>query len=250
MGEIDVAFEGSGSDEEDDLPALNETSTPVTKPGDLWLLGEHRILCANALMSESYARLLGDERAQMIFTDPPWNIPIAGHVSGLGSTKHGDFAMGCGEMPAVEFEAFLRTTLGHAARHSDDGSIHFVCMHWGKIRELLAAAADLFSETKNLCVWSKTNAGMGSLYRSRHKLIFVFKRGDAPHINNVELGRFGRNRTNVWDYPGQNVLNGTSKSKLSLHPRSSPSPLSPMRFGIVPTATASSSILSGAPAPP
>lgn len=222
MGEIDVAFEGSGSDEEDDLPALNETSTPVTKPGDLWLLGEHRILCANALMPESYARLLGDERAQMIFTDPPWNIPIAGHVSGLGSTKHGDFAMGCGEMPAAEFEAFLRTTLGHAARHSDDGSIHFVCMHWGKIRELLAAAADLFSETKNLCVWSKTNAGMGSLYRSRHELIFVFKRGDAPHINNVELGRFGRNRTNVWDYPGQNVLNGTSKSKLSLHPTVKP----------------------------
>jgi hypothetical protein len=130
--------------------------------------------------------------------------------------------MGCGEMPAAEFEAFLRTTLGHAARHSDDGSIHFVCMHWGKIRELLAAAADLFSETKNLCVWSKTNAGMGSLYRSRHELIFVFKRGDAPHINNVELGRFGRNRTNVWDYPGQNVLNGTSKSKLSLHPTVKP----------------------------
>ena len=110
MGEIDVAFEASGSDEEDDLPALNETATPVTKPGDLWLLGEHRLLCANALMSESYARLLGDERAQMIFTDPPWNIPIAGHVSGLGSTQHGDFAMGCGEMSAAEFEAFLRTT--------------------------------------------------------------------------------------------------------------------------------------------
>jgi len=124
----------------------------------------------------------------------------SGHVSGLGSTKHGDFAMGCGEMPAAEFEAFLRTTLGHAAR-SADGSIHFVCMHWGKIRELLAAATDLFSETKNLCAWSKTNAGMGSLYRSRHEPIFVFKRGDAPHINNVELGRFGRNRTNVWISP-------------------------------------------------
>ena len=222
MGEIDVAFEGSGGDEEDDLPALNETSTPVTKPGDLWLLEEHRILCANALMPESYTRLLGDERAQMIFTDPPWNIPIAGHVSGLGSTKHGDFAMGCGEMSAMEFEDFLRTTLGHAARCSNDGSIHFVCMHWGRIRELLAAAADLFTETKNLCIWNKSNAGMGSLYRSKHELIFVFKRGDAPHINNIELGRFGRNRTNVWDYPSQNVLNGTTKSKLSLHPTAKP----------------------------
>ena len=150
MGEIDVAFEASGSDEEDDLPALNESSTPVTKMGDLWLLGEHRILCANALMSESYSRLLGDARAQMIFTDPPWNIPIAGHVSGLGSTQHGDFAMGCGEMSAAEFEAFLRTTLGHAARYSDDGSIHFVCMHWGKIRELLAAAP-IYSPRQRTC---------------------------------------------------------------------------------------------------
>jgi DNA modification methylase len=222
MGEIDVAFGGFGGDEEDDLPALNEASTPVTKPGDLWLLEEHRILCADALMPESHTRLLGDERAQMIFTDPPWNIPIAGHVSGLGSTKHDDFAMGCGEMSAMEFEDFLRTTLGHAARCSDDGSIHFVCMHWGRIRELLAAAADLFTETKNLCIWNKSNAGMGSLYRSKHELIFVFKRGDAPHINNIGLGRFGRNRTNVWDYPSQNVLNGTTKSKLSLHPTAKP----------------------------
>jgi DNA modification methylase len=222
MGEIDVALEGSGGDEEDDLPALNEASIPVTQAGDLWLLGEHRILCADAAKAESYARLLGDERAQMIFTDPPWNIPIAGHVSGLGSTKHGDFAMGCGELSAVEFEDFLRTTLGHAARCSHDGSIHFVCMHWGKIRELLAAAADLFAETKNLCVWNKSNAGMGSLYRSKHELVFVFKKGDAPHVNNIELGRFGRHRTNVWDYPSQNALNRTTKSKLSLHPTAKP----------------------------
>jgi 16S rRNA G966 N2-methylase RsmD len=180
------------------------------------------ILCADALVSESFARLLEVERAQLVFVDPPWNIPIAGHVSGLGSIKHDDFAMACGEMSAAEFESFLRTSLGHDATYSDDGSIHFVCMHWAKIRELLAAAADLYSETKNLCVWSKSNAGMGSLYRSRHELIFVFKRGNGPHINNVELGRFGRNRSNVWDYPGQNVLNGTSKSKLSLHPTVKP----------------------------
>lgn len=125
-------------------------------------------------------------------------------------------------MSAAEFEAFLRNSLGHAARNSVDGSIHFVCMHWGKIRELLAAAADLFSETKNVCVWNKTNAGMGSLYRSKHELIFVFKKGNGAHVNNVELGRLGRNRTNVWDYPGQNVLSGTSKSKLSLHPTVKP----------------------------
>ena len=222
MGEIDVAVEGLRNDEEDNLPALDETSTPMTQLGDLWLLGEHRILCADALMGESYVRLLGDERAQMVFTDPPWNIPIAGHVSGLGAVKHGDFAMGCGEMSAAEFEAFLRTALRHAVTYSDDGSIHFVFMHWAKIRELLSSTAELYSETKNLCIWSKTNAGMGSLYRSRHELIFVFKNGTAPHINNVELGRFGRNRSNVWEYGGQNVLNGTSKSKLSVHPTAKP----------------------------
>jgi DNA modification methylase len=222
MGEIDVAVEGFGNDEEDDLPALDETSTPVTQLGDLWLLGDHRVLCADALVDESYLRLLGDEPAQMAFTDPPWNIPIAGRVSGLGAVKHDDFAMGCGEMSAAEFEAFLRTALGHAVTYSDDGSIHFVCMHWAKIRELLSSTADLYSETKNLCVWSKTNAGMGSLYRSRHELVFVFKKGTAPHINNIELGRFGRNRSNVWEYGGQNVLNGTSKSKLSVHPTAKP----------------------------
>jgi DNA modification methylase len=222
MGEIDVAVEGPSNDEEDNLPPLNETSTPVTQPGDLWLLGDHRVLCADALEGESYLRLLGDERAQMVFTDPPWNIPIAGNVSGLGAVKHDNFAMGCGEMSAAEFEAFLRTALGHAVVYSDDGSIHFVCMHWAKIRELLGSTADLYSETKNLCVWSKTNAGMGSLYRSRHELVFVFKKGTAPHINNIELGRFGRNRSNVWEYGGQNVLNGTSKSKLSVHPTAKP----------------------------
>ena len=222
MGEIDVALPMTGEDEEDVLPAVNENEQPITKPGDLWILGDHRLLCGDALVAESYALLLGDERAQMVFTDPPWNIPIAGNVSGLGAVKHDDFAMACGEMTESEFEGFLRTSLGHAAAHSDDGAIQFVCMHWSKMREILAAASDVYSELKNLCVWNKTNAGMGSLYRSKHELVFIFKKGTAPHINNVELGRFGRNRTNVWDYPGQNIFNSTAKSKLSLHPTAKP----------------------------
>jgi DNA methylase len=222
MGEIDISLKSTDEDEEDELPSPDQAVVPVTKPGDLVLLGHHRILCGNALLSESFERLLDDERPRMIFTDPPFNIPIAGHVSGLGSTKHEDFAMGCGEMSAAEFADFLRTALGHAAQRAQDGSLHFVVMHWGKIRELLAAAGDLYSETMNLCIWNKSNVGMGSLYRSKHELIFVFKRGDAPHVNNIQLGRFGRNRSNVWDYPGQNVLNGTAKSKLSLHPTVKP----------------------------
>jgi DNA modification methylase len=220
MGEIDVAFARCAGDEEDDLPPLDEIATPVTKLDDLWLLDEHRLLCGDALTPESYRRLLGDERAQMVFTDPPWNIPIAGNVSGLGAVKHDDFVMACGEMSAAEFEAFLRTALGNAATHSVDGSIHYVCMGWSKMRELLAATDTIYSELKNLCVWCKPNGGMGSLYRSRHEL--VFKQGLAPHINNIELGRYGRNRSNLWDYPSQNVLNRTSKSKLALHPTPKP----------------------------
>ena len=222
MGEIDVAMSMSGDDEEDVLPAPNEGDPRLTSPGELWLLGDHRLLCGDALEPLSYVRLLGEERAQMAFTDPPWNIPIAGNVSGLGAVKHEDFAMACGEMTAAQFATFLRISLGHAATYSDDGAIAFVCMHWSKIRETLAATAEVYAELKNICVWNKTNAGMGSLYRSKHELIFVFKKGTGPHINNIELGRFGRNRTNVWDYPGQNIFNGTSKSKLSLHPTAKP----------------------------
>jgi DNA modification methylase len=220
MGEIDAAIGGSGNDEEADLPPLG-SSTPVTQPGDLWRLGEHQILCTDALVGESYARLLGNERVQMVFTDPPWNIPITGHVSGLGADKHGDFAMGGGEMSDKEFESFLHTALGHAVEFSDDGSIHFVCMDWSKIRGLLGATANLYSDTLNVCVWNETNGAMGSLYRSRHELVFVFKKGTAAHINNVEFGRFGRNRSNIWEYGGQRVLSGT-KSKLSAHPTAKP----------------------------
>jgi DNA modification methylase len=222
MGEIDVAFARGAGDEEDDLQALDENATPVAKLGDLWLLGDHRILCGDALALESYKRLLGEELAQMVFADPPWNIPIAGNVSGLGTVKHDDFIMACGEMSATQFESFLRTALGNVAAHSVDGSIHYVCMGWSKMRELLAATDAIYSELKNLCVWCKPNGGMGSLYRSRHELVFVFKQGLAPHINNIELGRYGRNRSNLWDYPSQNVLNGTSKSKLALHPTPKP----------------------------
>jgi DNA modification methylase len=221
MAEIDVALEGASEDEEDDLFDIGMSAEPVTRPGDLWSLGDHRILCDDALLAESYCRLLNTERAEMMFTDPPWNFPIEGNVSGLGAVKHKDFAMASGEMSSQEFQVFLATALGHAAEYSTDGSLHYVCIDWRHMLELTSAVAKIYSETKNLCVWNKTNAGMGSLYRSQHELIFVFKKGHQPHINNIELGRFGRHRSNVWTYPGQNVLNG-SKSKLSVHPTVKP----------------------------
>src|SRR5262245_10958113 len=222
IGEIDVLLDGRGADEEDALPKIEEVVAPVTRLGDLWILGDHHLLCGDALHSESYAHVLGTDKAQMMFADPPYNVPVEGHVSGLGAIKHADFAMASGELSSAEFQSFLRTSLGHAASWSISGAVHYICMDWRHQREVIAVGEEVYSELKNLCVWNKTNAGMGSLYRSKHELIYVFKVGKGPHINNVGLGRYGRHRTNVWDYVSQNALNGTVKSKLALHPTVKP----------------------------
>jgi DNA modification methylase len=222
MGEIDASI-GNGTDQEDELPVAPDTrASPVTRPGDVWNLGDHRVACADALLSESYRKVMGADKAEMSFSDPPYNVKIDANVSGLGATKHRDFAMASGEMSSTEFQTFLRAAFGHAANWSKDGAIHFVCMDWRHLSEVFAAGQGVYSELKNLCVWNKTNAGMGSLYRSKHELIFVFKVGKRPHINNVALGRYGRNRPNVWDYLSQNTLSGTAESKLALHPTVKP----------------------------
>jgi DNA modification methylase len=221
-GEIDILLDGRGGDQEDELPPIDTVATPVARRGDLWVLGDHRLGCGDALDAQSYAKVLGTDKADMMFADPPYNVPVEGHVSGLGLVQHVDFAMASGELSSAEFQAFLRTSLGHAASQSIDGAIHYVCMDWRHQREIIAAGEEVYSELKNLCVWNKTNAGMGSLYRSKHEFIFVFKVGKGAHINNVALGRYGRHRTNVWDYVSQNALNGTAKSKLALHPTVKP----------------------------
>jgi len=199
MGEIDLLIGGlsDGDDEADHLTEIDRTKSPVCRSGDLWQLGQHRLLCGDSLKAETYIRLLDGELAEMVFTDPPYNVPIDGHVSGLGAVKHAEFAMASGEMSESEFTSFLEGVLANLSVASVDGAIHFVCMDWRHLFELLTAGRSVYSELKNLCVWAKTNGGMGSLYRSRHELIAVYKHGSAPHINNVELGRFGRNRTNV-----------------------------------------------------
>jgi hypothetical protein len=225
IGEIDVHLDGGrGVDQEDDapVPAIEGDAPPVARVGDLWVLGDHRLLCADALDGESYKRLLRADKADMMFTDPPYNVPVEGHASGLGAVKHADFVMASGELSAAEFQSFLRTALGHAAACSVNGAIHYVCMDWRHQCEIIAAGEAVYSELKNLCVWNKSNAGMGSLYRSKHELIYVFKVGNGAHINNVALGRYGRNRSNVWDYVSQNALNGSAKGKLDLHPTVKP----------------------------
>jgi DNA modification methylase len=209
-------------DETDEVPELDRSAPAISRPGDLWRIGNHHLLCGDSLTKGDYAKLLGSTKAQVVFTDPPYNVAIAGNVSGLGKTKHREFAMASGEMSPDEFTKFLETAFARLVEFSIDGSIHFICMDWRHLRELSDAALQAYRELKNLCVWSKTNAGMGSLYRSQHELIFVFKNGSSPHINNVELGRFGRNRTNVWTYAGQNSFGGDRSNELAMHPTVKP----------------------------
>jgi DNA modification methylase len=226
LPEIDVLIEGldgaGAIDEADRLPAFDEATPPVTRRGDLWKLGAHRIYCGNATAPDSFSRLLEGRRAPLVFTDPPYNVPIAGHVTGLGRIRHGEFAMACGEMSKAEFTAFLESVFALLAASSTDGAIHFICMDWRHMHEVLEAAQGLYAELKNVCVWNKTNGGMGSLYRSKHEMVFVFKNGTAPHTNNVELGRHGRYRSNVWDYAGVNTLGADRMAELSMHPTVKP----------------------------
>jgi DNA modification methylase len=222
--EIDLLITGLGESAEpaDQVPELDAQGPAVSRLGDLWQIGGHRLLCADATDPDSFARLMAGARAQMVFSDPPYNVPIDGHVCGLGRVRHREFAMAAGEMDPAEFTAFLETVFGHLVAHSGDGAIHFICMDWRHIGELLRAAEPRYSALKNVCVWNKTNAGMGSLYRSKHELVFVFKSGTQPHINNVELGRHGRYRSNVWDYAGVNTLKADRREELALHPTVKP----------------------------
>lgn len=223
--EIDILISEASDaelDEADIVPEVDRSAPAVSRLGDLWQIGEHFLLCGDALKPASYERLLGGKRAQMVFTDPPYNVRIAGNVSGLGKVKHREFAMASGEMSERQFTGFLKRALSNLADFSINGSIHFVCMDWRHLRELADAADEVYDEFKNLCVWSKNNAGMGSLYRSAHELIFVYKHGRAKHINNVELGRFGRNRTNIWPYPSMSSFGKDRDTALAGHPTTKP----------------------------
>lgn len=204
----------------DRVPEPERDHPPLTQLGDLWLLGPHKLLCADACEAASYERLLGEERAEMVFVDPPYNVPIDGHVGGKGQIHHREFLMASGEMSEVEFTRVLRRAFDNLKHFSRDGSIHYACMDWRHIPELLAAGEPVYGKPKNLIVWTKDNAGMGTFYRSQHELVFVFKAGRGPHINNFGLGERGRYRTNVWCYPGVN----TSRDDI-LHSHPTPKPV-------------------------
>jgi DNA modification methylase len=230
MAEIDLRIEQASlvsvqdeHDAADELPSLTD-APPVSQPKDVWRLGRHSIVCGDALDELSYRLLMGPARAQAVFTDPPYNVPIGGHVSGKGRVRHREFAMASGEMDRQQYIRFLRTTVEHLGRYSAGASLHYVCIDWRHQFDLLVAAEGIYSELKNLCVWVKDNAGMGSLYRSQHELIFVFKNGAGRHRNNVQLGQFGRNRTNVWHYPATSHFGrrGEEGDLLAGHPTPKP----------------------------
>jgi ParB-like chromosome segregation protein Spo0J len=228
--EIDLLIDGSGlganDDPADDVP--EESDRLVSRPGDLWILGDHRLLCGNALEPGAYRRLMGEERARLVFTDAPYNVPIQGHVCGSGRIRHAEFAMASGEMSEAEFTRFLTQALGNMAAVSLDGAVIYACMDFRHAFELLQASRQCRLRYLNLCVWNKNNGGMGSFYRSQHELVFVFKKGTAPHLNTIELGRYGRYRTNVWEYAGVNSFRSGRLRSCRCIPPSSPWPWSRM----------------------
>jgi DNA modification methylase len=206
---------------EDDTPAY-ANGVAVSRANDLWSLGNHRLLCGDAREQVSYDMLLDGQKAQFVFTDPPYNVAIDGNVCGLGHIRHREFAMASGEMTEAEFTGFLKTNFERLAANMTDGSVHMVCMDWRHQGEMLAAGREVYSELKNLCVWNKSNAGMGTFYRSKHELIYVWKSGTAAHVNNFELGQHGRYRTNVWDYPGISTQRAGRLQELAMHPTVKP----------------------------
>ena len=227
MAEIDLlldeSLEAAGLTPmaDDQLPTQSK-EPPITRLGDLWTLGGHRLLCGDARDPEYFAHLLDGKKVDLVVTDPPYNVPIQGHVSGRGRTRHKQFAMACGELSEAEFIQFLSTTLGLAVEASRDGALNYVFMDWRHLFELFSAGRALYDDVLNLCVWNKSNGGLGSFYRSKHELVAVFKVGTAPHTNNIDLGRNGRNRTNVWDHAGLNTFKAGRLDELRMHPTVKP----------------------------
>jgi len=217
MGEIDLRIEGLSAtgndapDPADQLPTPN-SQIAISKLGDLWRMGRHAVFCGSALLAGSFHALLGIKRTHMVFTDPPFNIRIQGNTSGHGRIQYRDFAMAVGELDMVEFTSFLIRCCALMAKYSIDGSMHFICMDWRHLGELLEAGRLAYAELKNICVWDKGSGGLGSFYRSEHEFVLVFKHGSAPHRNNLQLGQYP---PDLWlGQPKQHLLAGRTLMSL------------------------------------
>lgn len=206
-----------------DTELNNENTKQISKLGDLWILGGHRLLCGDSTKNEDVKKLMGNDIADMVFCDPPYNLSINSIIP-IKPGRYEEFPMASGDMNEQEFIDFLTSAFKNLISVSKDGSIHYHCMDWRHIYEIMTAGRSAYSEFKQLCVWNKNNGGMGTFYRSKHELIFVFKNGTAKHTNNFELGQYGRNRTNVWDYAGMSCFGtrGADNSLLKSHPTVKP----------------------------
>ncbi len=216
---LDHEADGESPPEEVDLSV---SSISVSQQGDLWQLGKHRLLCGDAQDGSAVTRLLGDAKADMVFTDPPYNVPVQGHVGGRGARRHKEFAFASGEMSPKDFRGFLKTCLGNLLTISSANALHYVFMDWRHIEDLLRVGRKLGLDLKNICVWNKTTPGQGSFYRSAHELVAVFAKPGARAANNIALGKHGRNRTNVWTYAGVNTFQKGPGADLSVHPTVKP----------------------------
>lgn len=204
-------------------PEPDRRAPSVSKVGDLWIIGEHhRLICGDACERATYQQLLGKNRADLVVTDPPYNVPIQGHVSGLGKARHREFVAASGEMSREGFQRFMSAFMRELVRWSRSGSVHYIFMDWRHIADMLDAGEMHYAQLLNLVVWSKSNGGMGSFYRSQHELVAVFRNGRRAHINNVALGSNGRYRTNVWEYPGANSFGAGRDNDLAMHPTVKP----------------------------
>jgi DNA modification methylase len=225
VGEIDLLLADMSSSppaREDVLPPA--PTTAVSRRGDLWQLGRHRLLCGDAREASVLSRLMNGASTAAVICDPPYNLP-ARAIGGRGKRQHPDFAFAAGEMHCAQFREFLSQTLSNGIAVSKEGALHFIFMDWRHIGDLIKVGDELYDEMLNLAVWVKSNAGQGSLYRSQHELVGVFRVGGGQHRNNIELGRFGRNRSNVWHYAGQNTFGNGRLEALAAHPTVKPTNL-------------------------
>jgi len=217
----DYSEKKENTDEADEIDNLKNIEKRVHF-GDIWKAGEHFVLCGDALKSESYEALLGEEKASLILVDPPYNVRITGHVCGKGKTKHKEFTMASGEMSDEEFENFVSTFIIQLVKFSYDGSLAYIFTDWRGLQIFLNIGKKLYNDLKNICIWNKLTGGMGSFYRSQYEAVCVFKKGTSSHINNVELGKNGRYRTNIWNHRGVSATNPKSLELLKFHPTVKP----------------------------
>ncbi|GHT98690.1 methyltransferase [Alphaproteobacteria bacterium] len=243
LNEVERLLRNEEIQEDDFEESIPDENVPViSKVGDLWILGKHRLLCGDSTKMEDIKKLMDDDVADMVFCDPPYNVRI-NNIIGLGSVHHDEFVMASGEMSEQEFIDFLTIVFKNLVAVSKDGSIHYHCMDWKHIYEIIVAGRAAYTEFKQMCVWNKDNGGMGTFYRSKHELIFVFKNGTAKHTNTFELGQNGRYRTNVWDYAGINSFVSKERTEKNGHIVSGGSELLKMHPTVKPVKLVADAIL-------